>query len=186
MNFRFLYVIAFCSMVFSLGNINGLQAQNKKSDDESQQGGFVSLSPEDKRKFDALSTKQQKLIKKGKIKPGFNAWMVEMAMGQPYFKTEHHPYYKDFEEVWLYTKKEIDVDIKETKIQDPQTNWPMIHRKTTRNVCTVGEKFVLWDRGVVDKLVKAPSRQIYGPCHTENIEEFLPIVDGKVIEASEK
>lgn len=139
------------------------------------------LNPDDKRKFEALSAEQQKLIRSGKIDQGFNAWMVELALGKPFYGTEHHPIFTDYAEVWLYTRPEITQDKTENKIIDSQTNWPTIHRITKIKVCTVGDFFVLWDRGVVQKITPADAKT-QGKCTLETKEAFLPIVDGKPVE----
>lgn len=141
-----------------------------------------SLNGEDKRRFDSLSKEQQKLIREGKIDRGFNEWMVELAFGKPYYGTEHHPVFVDYEQVWLYTKNRINETKQEKQITDPQTNWPTIHRISTIEICQIGDFFVLWDRGVVVKTTKDTSGKTYGTCTLRTQEAFLPIVNGKVIE----
>lgn len=141
-----------------------------------------SLSGEDRRRFDSLSKDQQKLIRDGKIDRGFNEWMVELAFGKPYYGTEHHPVFVDYEQVWLYTKNRINETKQEKQITDPQTNWPTIHRITTKESCQVGDFFVLWDRGVVVKTTQDTSGKTYGTCTLSTQEAFLPIVNGKVVE----
>lgn len=140
------------------------------------------MNAEDKRRFDSLSKKQRSKILKGKINKGFNAWMVKLARGEPFYATEHHPTYKDYEEVWLYVKPDIDEKIDEERIIDPQTNWPTLHRKVRKKVCYVSDFFVLWDRGVVEEYFSAKERKQYGSCVIETQEAFLPIVDGKPVE----
>lgn len=137
------------------------------------------LSGEDLEMFNALTKEQQKNLKEGVIKPGDNAWMSKIAFGPPYYDTEHHPIYTEYEQVWLYTKEKRDKDVTENKIIDPETNWPTIHRLTREKTCTVGDFFVLFDRGVVDKIVKDNSEKIYGSCQIHMTEEFLPIVSDK-------
>lgn len=141
-----------------------------------------SLSGEDKRRFDSLSKEQQKLIREGKIDRGFNEWMVELAFGKPYYGTEHHPVFVDYEQVWLYTKNRINETKQEKQITDPQTNWPTIHRISTIETCQIGDFFVLWDRGVVVKTTPDTSGKTYGTCTLRTDEAFLPIVNGKVVE----
>jgi hypothetical protein len=139
----------------------------------------TALTNEDAETYKQLTKKQQGLIEQGKIEVGFNAWMVKLALGEPYYNTEHHPIYKDYEEVWLYTKKRIEKDANENKIIDPTNNWPSVHRITYLKICLVGDFFLLYDRGVVDKIIKDTSEKIYGSCTVETTEEFLPIIDGK-------
>lgn len=140
------------------------------------------LSADDKRKFDDLSKEQQESMKQGKIEKGFNAWMVKLALGEPYYGTEHHPIFTDYEEVWLYTKPEITNDVKEERIIDLQTNWPTLHRTTRKKTCAIGDFFVLWDRGIVENVHPANDKKVYGSCTIQTEEAFLPIVDGKPVE----
>lgn len=137
------------------------------------------LAGEDLETYKQLTKKQQSLIEQSKIEVGFNSWMVKLALGEPYYNSENHPIYKDYEEVWLYTKKRIERNANENKIIDPTNNWPSVHRITNVKVCLVGDYFLLYDRGVVDRIVKDTSEKIYGSCTVETTEEFLPIVDGK-------
>ena len=143
---------------------------------------FDSLSADDKRKFDALSDDQKEKIKKGEIGEGFNEWMVELALGKPFYATEHHPKFVDYEQVWLYTKLEITQDVSENRIFDQQTNWPTIHRITHKKTCHVSDFFVLWDRGVVQEVRHETAPQVHGSCTLETEEAFLPIVNGKPVE----
>lgn len=137
------------------------------------------LSAEDQEMFSALTKKQQSHISEGKVETGYNAWMVTLALGEPYYKSENHPVYKDYEEVWLYTRNDIQEDKNEEKIIDPVNNWPSIHKSTRTKTCQVGDFFLLYDRGVVDKIVKDTSGKTYGSCTITTSEEFIPIVDGK-------
>lgn len=140
------------------------------------------LSEDDKRKFDALSDDQKEKIRKGQIDEGFNEWMVELALGKPFYATEHHPKFVDYEQVWLYTKPEVTQDVTENQIFDRQTNWPTIHRVTHKKTCNVSDFFVLWDRGVVQEVRHEPAPQVHGSCTIETQEAFLPIVNGKPVE----
>lgn len=139
------------------------------------------LSAEDQELFGELTKKQQKLISQMKIEEGFNAKMVVWALGEPFYNTEHL-IYPEYEQVWLYTKEDRKEKTTENKIIDPVNNWPSIHRVKTTESCTIGDFFVLFDRAVVDKIVKDTSGKRYGSCRFETVEEFLPIVDGKVKE----
>jgi len=154
-----------------------VQAKKKKA--QYQNPRLTNLSGEDLDMFNDLTKKQQKDIREGKIKTGYNAWMIELALGKPFYRSEHHPVYVDYEEVWLYTKDDIDRQHKEEKIIDPQTNWPTIHKYTRIKTCLVGDFFVLYDRGVVEKIIADKSEKIYGSCTITTQEEFLPIVDKK-------
>lgn len=138
--------------------------------------------PEDQRLFDSLSDEQREKILAGEIDKGFNAWMVKCSLGEPFYGTEHHPVFTDYEEVWLYTKNDVKSDRKENQIIDPQTNWPTIHRIETTKTCAIGDFFVLWDRGVVQAIHPDPAPKVYGTCTIETQEAFLPIVDGKPVE----
>lgn len=163
------------------------QAKKKKKSAEQAPPQSVSeqriqaLSPDDARKFEALTKKQQKLIRDGEIEEGFNAWMVELALGKPFYATEHHPIYQDYEEVWLYTRPDGTQNVVENRILDRQTNWPSLHRITTTKICQVAGFFVLWDRGVVVTVHQA-DRKVHGTCTIETKEAILPIVDGKPVE----
>ena len=137
----------------------------------------ANLSGEDKEMFKSLTDKQQKNIIAGKIEVGYNAWMVTLAVGEPYYKSEHHPVYVNYEQVWLYTRKDEDKEVKEEKIIDPETNWPSTHRYVRTKTCQVGAFFVLFDRGVVEEIVKDKSNKTYGSCKITTHEEFIPIVD---------
>jgi len=144
------------------------------------------LSKEDKRRFDSLSSDQQNAIKEGRVEIGFNEWMIRLAVGGPFYGTEHHPIYTDYEQVWLYAKAEVKNDVREEKIIDRQTNWPTIHRKTRKETCMIGDYFLLFDRGLVEKIVIVRGRQVHGSCTIETSEAFLPIVDGKPVEPKTK
>lgn len=140
------------------------------------------MNAEDKRFFDSLSDEQKELISQGKVQEGFNEWMVRMALGEPFYATEHHPIYVDYEQVWLYTRPDVVEQVKEEKIIDPQTNWPTVHRTTRKKTCNVTDFFVLWDRGVLLKTVATNDKKQYGSCTEETTEAFLPIVNGKPVE----
>ena len=141
------------------------------------------LSGEDHRRFDSLSDHQKEKIAKGEIEEGFNEWMVKLAYGDPYYATEHHPKFVDYEEVWLYTKPEVTDDVNEERILDPvNNNWPTVHRTTHKKRCQVSDFFVLWDRGVVQSVHPDTERKTFGTCTIETQEAFLPIVDGKPVE----
>lgn len=166
----------------------GLAKKKKKKKDKKNQAEYSEveqrinqLSRDDKRKFKALSKKQQSLIKQGKIDQGFNEWMVKLALGKPYYGTEHHPIFVDYEQVWLYTKTEVKQDVDERRITDPKTNWPTLHRKIKKETCQIQDFFILWDRGVVQKVVDAAYDRNSGPCTISEEEEYLPIVDGKPV-----
>ena len=158
--------------------------QAKKSDpvkgDAKVTNRINSLSPDDKRQFDALSSEQKKKILDGHIDIGFNEWMVKLAWGDPYYGTEHHPIYKDYEQVWLYTKPDVEEKVKEETIN--QNGWPTIHRTTETKTCQVGQYFLLWDRGVVDKIITLTDKQVYGTCTIKTQQAYLPIVNGKPVQ----
>lgn len=135
-----------------------------------------------KQEFEALSDEQKAKISSGEIENGFNAWMVKLALGEPFYASEHHPIFTDYQEVWLYTKKEIIDSKMENQIMDTQTNWPTIHRVTNRKTCTIGDFFVLWDRGVVEKISPDPEKKVFGSCTVESSEAYLPIVNGVPVE----
>lgn len=140
------------------------------------------LSDDDKRRFNDLSDEQRQKITNGRIDNGFNAWMVKLALGEPFYGTEHSPIFTDYEEVWLYTKPDVTQDITKERIIDSQTNWPTIHRVTRKKTCNVSDFFVLWDRGVVQAVHTATDKKVHGSCTIETSEAFLPIVDGKPVE----
>lgn len=139
------------------------------------------LTGDELRQFESLSDEQKNLISKGKIDEGFNAWMVKVALGEPFYGTEHHPIFTDYEEVWLYVKPDVLENITENRIIDPQTNWPTLHRKIETKICQVTDFFVLWDRGVVQDVHTVTDKKVQGSCTLETREEFLPIVDGKPV-----
>ncbi len=141
------------------------------------------LSSDDQRQFDSLSQEQKDKISHGEIDKGFNEWMVKLALGDPFYATEHHPVFVDYEQVWLYTKPDVNHEVSEEKIIDRQTNWPTVHRKTRTKTCMITDYFVLWDRGVVDSISPAKDKKVQGSCTIETEEAFLPIVDGKPVEA---
>lgn len=188
-NFNLFFILL---LIFSITLITPALAKKKKKLEKDSikitqsQERINNLSPEEKRKFEALSKKQQKIISRGDVDKGFNAWMVELAWGKPYYGTEHHPIYTDFEEVWLYTKPHVIREINENKIIDPQTNWPTIHRFTKTKTCQVGDIFLLWDRGIVNEIKKADTHTVHGSCTIETEEVFLPIVEGQANEPSGK
>lgn len=177
--------------IFSLGNFvlililfclaSSVHAKKDKNKITTQPANprVTALTGEDLETYKQLTKKQQSLIEQVKIEEGFNAWMVTLALGEPYYNTENHPIYKDYEEVWLYTKNRIEKTGNENKIIDPTNNWPSVHRITHVKICLVGDFFLLYDRGIVDRIVKDTSEKIYGSCTVETTEEFLPIVDGK-------
>ncbi|MBF0105357.1 MAG: hypothetical protein HQM16_08535 [Deltaproteobacteria bacterium] len=171
-------IIIICSLLtLALPVSDGIA--KKRGKDRHENPRLLNLNAEEKEMFDSLTKKQQKNLQEGKIETGYNAWMVKKALGEPYYTSEHHPVFTDYEEVWLYTKEVIDKQYEENKIMDPQTNWPTIHKFTRIKTCTQGDFFLLYDRGVVDKIVRDTSTKIYGSCTITTSEEFLPIVDGK-------
>lgn len=177
--------LSFVFLILFLSFCIVLPVYAKKS--PKQANGFInpriqSMSTEDRELFDSLPKNQQKKLQSGKIEEGYNAWMAKIALGDPYYTSEHHPVYVDYEEVWLYAKPEIEKDVDEKKITDPQTQWPTVYRKTTTKTCQIGDFFLLFDRGVIKKVIKDDSKKIYGNCVIETTEEFLPIVDGKPVE----
>lgn len=183
-------VLLVVTYVFA-GPVNSHAKKKKKSHKKQDSSEFYnhridSLSPDDRRRFNALSSKQQQAIREGRIEPGFNEWMAKLALGDPFYGTEHHPIFTDYEQVWLYTKVDVDRDVSENKIIDPQTNWPTIHRIEKIKKCTIGDYFVLWDRGVVESIKPDNSHKQYGKCTIETQESFLPIVDGKPVSPKKK
>ncbi len=149
---------------------------------QAAQARVAALTAAEKIQFDALSDDQKKAILNGKVEYGFNEWMIKLAVGEPFYGTEHHPRFVDYEQVWLYTKPDVKEDIREEKMIDRQTNWPTIHRTTTKKTCNVGDYFILFDRGVVEKVVPDTERKVHGSCTIETSEAYLPIVDGKPVE----
>jgi hypothetical protein len=143
---------------------------------------IAAMSAADRELFQGLTEEQKNNLKEGRIVEGYNEWMVTMALGKPFYKSEHHPTHKNYEQIWLYTKKIDDKKIKEDRIIDPQTRWPSVQRITKVKTCTVGDFFVLFDRSVVVKTVPDDSNKVYGTCLVSTTEEVLPIVKGKVIE----
>lgn len=154
-----------------------------ETDNKEVQGRMDSLSGEDRRLFDSLSEAQKKSILKGKVDIGFNEWMIKLAVGDPFYGTEHHPIFVDYEQVWLYTRPEVKNQVREEKILDSQNNnWPTIHRSTRTETCNIADYFLLFDRGVVERIVPANERKVHGSCTIETTEAYLPIVDGKPVE----
>lgn len=141
----------------------------------------ASMSQEDKRRFDSLTKKQQRKIREGRVEVDFNTWMVRLAVGQPFYSVEHDPRFIDYEIVELYTKNVVKSDVQEKRIVDRQTNWPSIHRTTRKETCQVGDYFLLYNRGIVEKIVKAKPKH-HGRCVIETSESILPIVNGKPVE----
>lgn len=164
-----------------------LPAHAKKSQKQAKESvnpRIQNMSTEDRELFDSLPKSQKKKLANGKVEEGYNEWMVKIALGEPFYTSEHHPVYVDYEQVWLYVRPEIKKDVAEKKITDPQNNWPTLYRATTTKTCQVGNFFLLFDRGVIKKIVNDDSKKVYGNCVIENTEEFLPIVDGKPVERS--
>ena len=104
-----------------------VSAKKKKKSKKFVNPRIQNMSQEDQELFDQLTSKQKKNISKGKVEVGYNAWMVKKALGDPYYNTEHHPKYTDYEQVWLYTKNEVEESITENKIHDPVNNLSLIH-----------------------------------------------------------
>lgn len=163
-------------------NQSSTTTENLVSSPAAVQARINALSEDNKRLYDSLSKEQKETILKGKVDAGFNEWMIKLAVGDPYYGTEHHPIYVDYEQVWLYTKPEIKNDVKEEQITDPQTHWPTLHRTIKKESCMVGDYFLLFDRGVVDKIVPESGRKVYGSCTVETSEAYLPIVNGKPVQ----
>lgn len=153
-------------------------AKRKKSKSSSNPR-LTHMSSEDKELFKALTKSQQKDLQDQKVREGYNEWMVSKAFGEPYYKSEHHPVYKDYEQVWLFVREEVTTKNFENEIIDPQTNWPTVHKKKWKKTCKIGDFFVLFDRGVVKKIVKDKSKKVYGSCQIRTSEEYIPIVDRK-------
>jgi hypothetical protein len=162
-------------------------AKKKKKNDESIGGNprLQNLSKEDKFKFDYLTKEQQNLIENQMIDKGFNKWMVELAIGEPYYATEHHPTYKNYEEVWLYTRPDIKTTVKERDFLDPRSNWPSLHRITITKTCNVNDFFILFDRGVIESIKKAETEAVQGSCRVNKQEAFLPLVNGRPLKENE-
>lgn len=152
------------------------QAFAKKKNEKTENPRIPSLHGENLEMYDALTVQQKKMISAQKVELGYNEWMAELALGEPYYKSEHHPVYKDYEQVWLYTKSKIDEAMNEEKIIDPQTNWPTQHRLIKIKTCLIGDFFLLFDRGVIEKIVPDHSSKRYGSCTIETREEFIPII----------
>lgn len=152
--------------------------ENAASSPATVQARINALSEEEKRLFDSLSKEQKEVILKGKVDIGFNEWMIKLAVGEPYYGTEHHPVFVDYEQVWLFTKPERTEERKE--VMDPNSSWPTLHRTIKIKSCTVGDYFLLFDRGVVEKIIPETTRKVYGSCTIETSEAFLPIVNGRV------
>lgn len=176
-------------LVFCLGASFDAQAKSKKRvvSQKNLKAAFNARlykdpSSDDYRRYRALTKKQQKALLKGQPKKGFNQWMVRATWGEPYYATEHHPIYKDYEEVWLYVKPRVTQKKTEKKIHNPGDNWPTLHRTVVTTRCQIGDYFILWDRGVVNKIKKDKSEQVHGSCVQKTDQAFIPIVNGKPIE----
>ncbi|MBI2340479.1 MAG: hypothetical protein HYU99_08985 [Deltaproteobacteria bacterium] len=174
-------------LVIFLAGVSSAWAKKKKELKGPAQTSAVEarlehLSTDEKRQFDALSDDQKKAVRQGKVEEGFNEWMVKLALGDPYSATEHHPVFVDYEQVWIYTRPDIQQNVTEEQFMDPQTNWPSILRKMYKKICTVGDFFVLFDRGVVQKIVPDYEHKRHGSCTVETSEAILPIVNGKPVE----
>lgn len=180
--FKVFFVILVALPFFVSSNVVAKKNKEEKaSKQEVLNPRLKYMSAEDQELFNELTKKQQKLISQMKIEEGFNSKMVVWALGEPFYNTEHL-IYPEYEQVWLYTKEDRKEKTTENKIMDPVNNWPSIHRVKNMESCTIGDFFVLFDRAVVDKIVKDTSGKRYGSCRFETVEEFLPIVDGKVKE----
>ena len=152
-------------------------AKDKKAPEGIPNPRLLNMSNEDRDLFNSLTKQQQDNIAAGKVEEGYNEWMVKKALGDPYYGTEHHPVFVDYEQVWLYTKPKVESSAQEEKIIDAETNWPTTHREVHTKTCTVGDFFLLFDRGVIQKIVPDTSQKIYGTCVITNHEEFIPIVN---------
>lgn len=140
------------------------------------------MSADDKELFAELTEEQRKNLREGRVEEGYNEWMVMLALGKPFYKSENHPTHKNYEQIWLYSKKIDERKVKEDRLIDPQTRWPSVRRVTRIKTCTVGDFFVLFDRGVVVKTIADDKNKVYGTCQISTTEEMLPIVKGKVVE----
>lgn len=167
------FIFIICSLfVFSTAHDSFAKKQKEKTENPR----IASLSGENLEMYDALTNQQKKMISEQKVELGYNEWMTGLALGEPYYKSEHHPIYKDYEQVWLYTKNQVDQTVNEEKIIDTQTNWPTKHRLIRIKTCLIGDFFLLFDRGVIEKIVPDHSGKRYGSCTIETREEFIPIV----------
>lgn len=169
---KIIYFLLIISILMPLGDA---VAKKKKDKNLSENSRIKTLQGEDLEMYKSLTKKQQQDIANQEIKPGYNAWMARLALGEPYYTSEHHPIYKDYEEVWLYTKPKVDERITEKKIIDAKTNWPTLYRHTWKKTCTIGDFFLLYDRGVIDKIVEDKSGKTYGSCVVETQEEYIPL-----------
>ncbi len=176
--------LIFASLCFCL-LIPSAYAKKKKEKVESKTPQIVAeqplqnprlaqLSSDNLAMFNALSKDQQDNIRQQKVETGYNAWMTELALGTPYYKSEHHPEFVDYEQVWLYTADDVTQTIQENDIIDPVNQWPSLHRFTTTKTCKIGDKFVLFDRGVIAKITPDSSKKTYGSCIITTSEEFIP------------
>lgn len=134
------------------------------------------LTGENRELYQSLNPEQKQDLRSGKIRIGYNEWMVRMAVGEPFFRTVQNTVKKKQEDVWMYTRKIEDKRVSETKIIDSQTGWPSVRRVTQTKTCVVGDFFVVFDRGVVTKISDADDKKVYGPCQINTTEEITPIV----------
>lgn len=135
---------------------------------------FKNLSGENRDLYNALSKDQKEDLRSGKIRSGYNEWMVRMAVGEPFFKTVQNPRAKKEEIVWIYTRRIESSKQSESRIIDPVSGWPSIRRVTEKKTCEVGDFFVVFDRGVVTRVSPGDSKKVYGPCKIESTEEIIP------------
>lgn len=171
-----IFILILCLVATLMAAKLEAKSASKKSPKTLVQNPRVAtLDSEQKMLFNDLTKKQQKMILDQQIQPGFNSWMVELALGKPYYKSEHHPVYQDYEQVWLYTKLDVIKDEVKNQVKDDATGWPMEHTITKTKSCQVGDFFVLFDRGVVDHIVKDGSKKTYGSCTIETQEAFIPM-----------
>lgn len=170
----FIFFLGFCAT--SLVVPNYLSAQ----DDVAANPRLKKLTPQDREMFESLSKEQQKNIQAQKVQEGYNAWMVELALGEPRFKSDQHPQYTNHEQVWLYTKDDVKVTSSERHFVNPENNWPSIEKVTITKTCKVGDFFLMFDRGVVTKITKANPKEVHGTCHINTVKEIIPVVNDKV------
>lgn len=169
---RFFVLVVCAALVFFATGDSVAKKQKEKTENPR----LSSLSGENLEMYEALTNQQKKMLSEQKVELGYNEWMTELSLGTPYYKSEHHPIYKDYEQVWLYTKNDINETVNEEKIIDPQTNWPTEYRLIRIKTCLIGDFFLLFDRGVIEKIVPDDSGKRYGSCTIETREEFIPIV----------
>lgn len=124
--------------------------------------------------FTNLDSATRNRVYQGQIQIGDPSWLVEVALGRPYYQTNHYANQPGLEEVWLYTKKQESTKVSQMDATHPEQDWPVTKKVTVNKVCETSERYVRFRYQKVIEISPANPPMPIGTCSERIVEEYIP------------